>query len=103
MLITIPTIKSIFPDAVIVRSRARLGWARRIGIKHVDTDLLIFIDDDIELPTGWFSKVIKYLDSETGAIHGQAVLVLSYLQKFYEWNNRWISRRKGKVSVKKIQ
>ena len=95
-------VKEIFPEAIIIESDLNLGRARAEAIKHVDTALLIFIDDDIELPTGWFNKVIKYLDSETGAVQGQAMLTLSCLQKFYEWSSRWIAKRKGRVNIKEI-
>ncbi len=84
---TVHTIKSIFPDAIIVKTRAKLAYARRLGVKYVDTDSFVFIDDDIELTSGWFTKLTSILDGGVGAVHGLHINInLTYATEYSLWN-----------------
>jgi len=69
---TIDAIKRYF-EPVIVKTRANLAKARSMGISRVDTEYFVFVDDDIELPFGWFKRVASYLTPDVGAIHEEMV------------------------------
>ena len=58
---TIGAVRSVFSDAKVFQTTANLAMAQRIGVKHVDTRYLAFIDDDIELSEGWFRKMISFI------------------------------------------
>jgi glycosyltransferase involved in cell wall biosynthesis len=95
---TVETVKKLFPNAIIKETNANLGVARKIGIEAVDTEFFVFIDDDVELCNGWFREIIAYIDPTTGAIHGQAVPMLKYQRKWFEWMwKKWLPYRKGAV------
>jgi glycosyltransferase involved in cell wall biosynthesis len=48
--------------------------ARQIGIKKVETDLFVFLDDDVVLSENWFTDILKYFDdSNIGAVWGGAI------------------------------
>ena len=69
---TIDVIKRYFDDVVVVRTRAYRGKAREIGIKLVETEYFMFVDDDVVLCDNWFNKAIKYFekDPKVGAVWG---------------------------------
>lgn len=56
---TVEAVKSRFPDAVVIRTEARLGRARAIGISHVSTEYFMFVDSDVEVPRGYFEKLLS--------------------------------------------
>ncbi|RLF13067.1 MAG: hypothetical protein DRN06_09060, partial [Thermoprotei archaeon] len=82
---TLKTVKSVFPDAVVIRSEANLARARKLGIEAVETKYFLFVDDDVELSKGWFEAVTEYVDSRTGGIHGHAVPVCGPLKRWFRW------------------
>lgn len=43
------------------------------GIRLVDTEYFVFVDDDVELPVGWFERVTSFLDVKVGAIHEKKI------------------------------
>jgi glycosyltransferase involved in cell wall biosynthesis len=93
----------VFPNAIIRKTNANLGVARKIGIKATDTEFFVFVDDDIELCDGWFKEITMHIDSTTGAIHGQAVPVLKYQRKWFEWKwGKWLLRRKREAEKVQI-
>jgi glycosyltransferase involved in cell wall biosynthesis len=62
-------VKEYFPDAIIIRSHANLAYARYLGIKLVETEWLLFNDDDAIVLPGASSIVGKLVKvSKIGAI-----------------------------------
>jgi len=100
---TVEAVKKIFPEAVVRETYANLGAARKIGIDLVDTEFFVFVDSDIELCKGWFREIEKHVDSNTGAVHGQAMPVLKHLAKWFEWTwKKWIPLRRGNIDKVQI-
>ncbi len=66
---TIEAIRKHFQSVVIIQTNANLAEARAIGIDHVDTEYFVFMDDDMELPEGWFKHITSYIDENVGVIH----------------------------------
>jgi len=87
-------VQRYFPDARIILTNSELAKARQLGIQFVDTEHFVFVDDDIVLPNGWFRGLWGYIDSETGAIHAQAVPVvpLLYEEKWRRWQEKRAER-----------
>lgn len=65
---TIEAIKRHF-EPLILRTKANLAEARAMGIAQVNTEYFVFVDDDIELPSGWFKRVTSFMNERVGAIH----------------------------------
>jgi len=88
---TLQVIREYFPEAKVVQTDGSLAKSRQLGIKNVDTEYFVFVDDDIILPKGWLEKLENNIDSETGAIHAYAVpaLRLPYEQEWREWQEKW--------------
>jgi glycosyltransferase involved in cell wall biosynthesis len=84
---TVEAIKCFFPEALVIRSEANLGKARQEVINHVDTEWVVFVDDDIELCNGWFKAITSCLIDDTGAIAGLALPTLKWLEKLSFYNN----------------
>jgi glycosyltransferase involved in cell wall biosynthesis len=60
----------------IVKTQARLGKAREIGIKNVDTGWFAFIDSDVILRKEWFKKYFNHIreeDTQIGAVEGNFI------------------------------
>jgi len=89
---TVLVVKKVFPNAIVKQTDANLGVARKYGFDLVDTEFFAWIDDDIELCDGWFKKVIKHVDSATGAVQATALPAISYSLKWFNWVNE---RRKS--------
>ena len=91
---TIDTIKKHFQLVLVIQSKANLAKARAIGIDHVDTEYFVFMDDDMELPEGWFKRVTSYIDENVGVIHeetfwaGRECMDNSLMNKFV--SSRWM-------------
>lgn len=85
--ITVEVVKEFFPKALIIESEANLGKARQKAIKHIDTEWFVFVDDDIELCNGWFSKITGKLTPNTGAIAGSALPTSKWLKKLLLYND----------------
>jgi len=100
---TVETVKEIFSNAIVRETYANLGMSRKLGIELVDTEFFVFVDSDIELCKGWFREIKKHIDSKTGAVHGQAVPVLKYLAKWFEWKwKKWIPMRRENIDKVQI-
>lgn len=59
---TVEMIKKYFKKLKIISTKASLGKCREIGIKNVTTKWFMFVDSDVELPSSFFKKIMKYLD-----------------------------------------
>jgi hypothetical protein len=59
-----------FPNAIIISSNSLRGKAREIGIKHVQTEWFMFVDDDVILCNEWFKKAKRYMKNRIGLIWG---------------------------------
>lgn len=93
---TVETVRKIFSKVIVEETDSNLGMARKRGIELVDTEFFVFVDDDIELCDGWFREITKHIDSNTGAVHGQAVPVLRHLSKWFDWTwKKWFPSRRG--------
>ena len=88
-------VRSFFPEAKIFVTDKSLAKSRLLGIENVDTKYLIFVDDDIVLPKGWFKKLQNSLDVKTGAIQAHAVpgIKLSYVEKWSKWQEKWAKNK----------
>ncbi len=79
---TVEVIKKYFNDVVVVKTRAYRGKAREIGIKFVETEYFMFVDDDVILCKDWFKKAVKYLDNpRVGAVWGVAIPAYPWIYK----------------------
>jgi hypothetical protein len=90
--------KAIPVNNVIVDSTTKpLGKAREAVIKKVQTDRFVFLDDDVYLPSHWYSDIMKFWASDDiGWIEGWTV------PSQPRWYSKWaLSRLKG-ASVKSI-
>jgi len=69
---TVNVVRSVFPNAIVIQTKANLAVARKIGIEHVDTRYFAFVDDDVELCKGWFTKLLSILKRgrRVGAVSG---------------------------------
>lgn len=68
--------KSNYKNIKIVQTNSKLGKAREIGIRMVDTEWFAFIDSDVILPEKWFEKMMKHTNEageKTGAIESNHV------------------------------
>lgn len=80
---TVDVIKEYFEPTVIY-SKENLATARRDGIDLVDTRYFIIVDDDIELPIGWFKRLTRHLDVHVGAVH-EYVMAPLFSDKWMKW------------------
>lgn len=64
-------IKTAFPEVVMVRSEQNLGFAggNNLGITHASGDLLLFLNNDTEVPNGTLFKM-----TEAAAIPGVGMI-----------------------------
>jgi len=65
-----------YRNTKIIKTEARHGKAREIGIKNVDTEWFAFIDSDAILRQGWFEKMlepIKRGDKQIGAVESNFI------------------------------
>jgi glycosyltransferase involved in cell wall biosynthesis len=67
---TFEVVKEYFSNAKLVSTDAKLGSAREMGIQLVDKPWFVFLDDDIELSEGWYSRVVSYAADGVGAVIG---------------------------------
>lgn len=81
---TVNVIKEVFPSAIIVQLTENLARARAAGIKLVHTDWFLFIDSDVEIPKGWFKKILSNLSEGVAVVHGYALPVSHVSRK---WND----------------
>ena len=59
-----------------IKTEARHGKAREIGIKNVDTDWFVFIDSDVILRQDWFKKILVHIkeeDKQIGAVESNFI------------------------------
>lgn len=98
---TIGTIKQFFPEALIIESDVNLGEARQETIRHVDTEWFIFVDDDVELCSGWFRTIASHMTDDVGAITGSVLPTLEWLQKFSLYGHKMALdlRREWKIGL----
>lgn len=49
-----------------IKNSVRLGSAesRNLGLKHVNHPYILFLDDDVQLPEGFFDKLLAIIESE---------------------------------------
>jgi glycosyltransferase involved in cell wall biosynthesis len=80
---TLEVVRSVFPNAKICQTNARLASARRIGISQVDTRYFAFIDDDIEVSEGWFTELISLIKGgkQIAAVQGSMRYCVDYIEK----------------------
>lgn len=73
---TIDAVSRHFGSALVaVKSEENLAKARMIGISRVDTEYFVFVDSDVELPQGWFKRLVSYVDDDVGACHDHGFAV----------------------------
>lgn len=68
---TIEMVRQKFQNVEVIQDHALRGKAREIGIRAVETEFFMFVDDDVILCPNWYDKAIKYFDDEgVGAVWG---------------------------------
>jgi glycosyltransferase involved in cell wall biosynthesis len=67
---TLKVVKEYFSNVKLVSTDAKLGSARKMGIQLVDKPWFVFLDDDIELSEGWYSRIVPYIENGVGAVIG---------------------------------
>ncbi len=68
---TIEMVRQKFQNVEVIQDQALRGKAREIGIKAVETEFFMFVDDDVILSPNWFDKALTYFDDEgVGAVWG---------------------------------
>lgn len=82
--------------------------ARNSGISRSNGEIIAFIDDDVELPPGWFGLLTSYVDVSVGAVHegktDDKMSELSMLLKCLD-EQKWIAlsvERSQKLKTDKI-
>jgi glycosyltransferase involved in cell wall biosynthesis len=75
-------VKEYFPNVKLVSTASILGEARKMGIQLVDKPWFVFLDDDIELSDGWYSKIVSYVDDSVGAVIGFPIETNSAFEKY---------------------
>jgi glycosyltransferase involved in cell wall biosynthesis len=94
---TLEIVRSVFPRARVFQTFANLGIARKMGIERVTTEYFAFIDDDIKVSEGWFTKLISFIKREerVAAVQGSVRYDVSYMDKARAFE---LSRRKENVT-----
>ena len=92
---TLDTVKRIFPDTIVTYSSENLGRARRTGIGLVDTPYFAFVDDDVEIPPGWFERLTSRLNDSIGGIHE-----LDYMVDLPEEVEKWDGSIRHSLAVR---
>ena len=59
-----------YRNVVLIQDKGTRGSARQKGIREVGTDWFMFVDSDVILCDGWFSKAEKLRKDHVGAIWG---------------------------------
>jgi glycosyltransferase involved in cell wall biosynthesis len=67
---TLKVVEEYFSSVKLVSTDAKLGPARKMGIQLVDKPWFVFLDDDIELSEGWYSRIASYVEDGVGAVIG---------------------------------
>jgi len=62
-------VKHNLPIRIIIEE-GTLGMARMRGVQEAKTDWIAFVDSDVELCKGWFSKLQEYITVDTGWVFG---------------------------------
>ncbi len=76
---TVELIRGIFGSkALIIRSRANLAYARFLGVKHVETDYFMFVDDDVLLLPCTFSTLKSFVhEASVGAVESPVIATMA--------------------------
>jgi len=84
----------------LIRTMGTRGYARQKGIEMVETDWFMFVDSDVVLCKDWYSKALRLIDDDVGAVWGMelwSVLLRSkrLLSMFERANFRVFKQRGG--------
>jgi glycosyltransferase involved in cell wall biosynthesis len=90
---TVELVKEKFPDALVIRTHASLGYARYIGIRHVETEWFAFIDSDVLVLPNWFNTVSRYVRYEkVGAVESSYMNIQDISRnqsiELIKWSNK---------------
>ena len=87
--------------AKILSDRGRnLGYARALAIKYVETPWFAFVDSDIQLPTDWQRKVVRYKLYKAGAVESLPINVAQPGEnQVTETHNQIMNHRYGHVTA----
>ena len=76
-------------DCEILYDTKSLGSARKKGLKAASTKWIGFIDSDVIISDGWYSKILNYVNEDIGAIQGRK---LSTIAPFREIEKKKIKK-----------
>ncbi len=64
-----------YGNVKVIKTDARHGKAREIGIRQVDTDWFVFIDSDVILQPGWTDKILEHVKDKSviGAVESNFI------------------------------
>ncbi len=57
----------------VLRDDVSLGSARMKGVEYADSDVILFIDSDIAIPSGWYDNISRYWDEDVGMLFGRTI------------------------------
>jgi glycosyltransferase involved in cell wall biosynthesis len=79
---TLGVVREYFSNVKLVSTDAKLGPAREMGIQLVDRPWFVFVDDDIELSEGWYSRIVSYVEDGVGAVIGSPIETSPAFEKY---------------------
>lgn len=87
-----------YGNVLVIQEEGTRGSARQKGILNVKTDWFMFVDSDVVLCDGWFSKAEKLMRDNVGAIWGieiWSVLRKTRILKLFERMTLKIFEKRG--------
>jgi glycosyltransferase involved in cell wall biosynthesis len=87
-----------YGNVLVLQEEGTRGSARQKGILNVKTDWFMFVDSDVVLCDGWFSKAEKLMRDNVGAIWGieiWSVLRRTRILKLFERMTMKIFEKRG--------
>jgi len=58
---------------IVINDEISLGSARMRGWEAATSDVILFVDSDIEIRPGWYPGIIRYWDDDVGMLFGRTV------------------------------
>lgn len=81
-------VREYFPSVLIVTSETNLGFAggNNLGVRHAKGEIIVLLNNDTTVETGWLYALIQALESPDVAIASSLVLTDGIPQRYYEYN-----------------
>jgi len=81
---SVPFLKSSFPEVKIIQNFENKGYAGGYnqGLKHIEADLFVLLNSDVEVTTNWLLPVLKEFNNNANLAAAQPK-ILDYKNKEY--------------------